>query len=208
MRRISIKSMMWYVGFIAIGLAALRNANDVWAAVLLTLTLGVLGTSIIARACRQGRERVWWFGFALFGTAYAILAFLPWFGGMRMNLATTHLLGYLTRDPSVLVSRIQIEDRLKFIADVLKKTPPSDPDYNQVQWQYVALHRQLETISNSTTGSTISNRIQLLLPGFVNREAFTQIGHCIFTLLAGLLGAFISFLMYREPEPSSNESNG
>lgn len=30
MRRISIKSMMWYVSFTAVALAALRNANYVW----------------------------------------------------------------------------------------------------------------------------------------------------------------------------------
>lgn len=42
MHRISIKSMMWYVSFIALGLAALRNANEVWAGVMVMLTIGVL----------------------------------------------------------------------------------------------------------------------------------------------------------------------
>lgn len=38
----SLKSMMWYVSFIALGIAVLRNANDVWVGVMLLITLGTL----------------------------------------------------------------------------------------------------------------------------------------------------------------------
>lgn len=42
MRQISIKSLMLYVSFFAVGLAALRNANDVWAGMILLLMLATL----------------------------------------------------------------------------------------------------------------------------------------------------------------------
>lgn len=205
MRRISIKLMMWYVSFIAVGLAALRNANEAWAGVMIMLTLGTLGAAIIAIVCRRGRERIWWFGFALFGAAYTVLTLFSWFAETRKSLATTHFLVYLTAQavPAPLSSS-EIGEQLQSVANQLNTTDSNDPGYADQRWRYMSLQRQLKFLSNSTTSRPTSSPIQRLLPGIENPNAFARIGHCIFALLAGLLGAFISSRMYREPQGGPN----
>jgi len=75
--RFSIAGLMGVVLIVAIGLAALRNASDIWAGVIFLVTCGVLALSIVGMICRQEGERAWWLGFALFGWGYVALAFWP-----------------------------------------------------------------------------------------------------------------------------------
>src|SRR6184192_4085180 len=78
--RFSIGGLMGVVLVAAIGLAALRNASEPWAGVMLLLTHGVLGFAAIGVVCRRHVERAWWLGFSLFGWGYlALVAFWPWY---------------------------------------------------------------------------------------------------------------------------------
>jgi hypothetical protein len=63
----------------------------------------------------------------------------------------------------------------------------------------VAYQKMTTTTTNSQglTTATLSanvppNRWRAILPGAANYEAFSTIGHCLFALLAGLLGAFVA----------------
>lgn len=97
MRRISIKSMMLYVSFIAVGLAALRNANDAWSGVILLLVILSLGSALLGVMHQRGRDRAWWQGFALFLGSYLILAFGPWFWTLiNPIMGTSQLFKYLS----------------------------------------------------------------------------------------------------------------
>jgi len=73
--RFSIAGLMGIVLAAAIGLAALRNASETWAGVMLLLTSGVLALAVVGVVCRAEAERAWWLGFALFGWGYLALAF-------------------------------------------------------------------------------------------------------------------------------------
>lgn len=93
MRRLSIRTLMAFVLIFAVGLAALRNANDLWAGVMLLFALAVVGVAVIGGVILRGRERCWWAGFAFFGGGYLALAIGPWFGSAdQSRLVTTHLL--------------------------------------------------------------------------------------------------------------------
>jgi hypothetical protein len=74
--RFSIAGLLGLVLVSSIGLAALRYASAVWAGVMFLLTCGLLGLAILGVACRQGADRVWWLGFAVFGWGYLILIFV------------------------------------------------------------------------------------------------------------------------------------
>jgi hypothetical protein len=76
--RFTIAGLMGLVVVVAVGVAALRFASELWAGVLLMLTLAVLGAAVLAFHERTGARRAWCRGFALFGWGYLALAMGPW----------------------------------------------------------------------------------------------------------------------------------
>src|SRR4051794_1171896 len=92
MRRFRIKGLMALVLALAVGLAALRNANDAWAGGLLLATPLLLGLALIAALCGEGRLRAGRLGFAVLGGVYLALAFLGLPEGQLARLPTSRLL--------------------------------------------------------------------------------------------------------------------
>jgi hypothetical protein len=72
--RVSIGGLMAVVLVAAIGLAALRDPNAIWAGMMLLLTCGVLTLAIVGVVCRRQAGRAGWLGFARFGWGYLALA--------------------------------------------------------------------------------------------------------------------------------------
>src|SRR5947209_4142181 len=94
--RISLARLMALVVVFAVGVAALRDASETWAGIVLLATLGFLAASILGVVYRSGGRRAWWLGFALFGWGYFALSFGLWFATeFRPRLPTTRLLSYL-----------------------------------------------------------------------------------------------------------------
>src|SRR4051812_41413088 len=94
--RLSIRTLMAAVVLVAVGTASLRSASELWASLVLTLTLGVLATAIPGALFGGRPRRPFWTGVAVFGWGYPALAFGPWSSGhSRSGLATTALLDHL-----------------------------------------------------------------------------------------------------------------
>jgi hypothetical protein len=72
--RFPIAGLMLAVLVVAVALAALRNASETWSGVMFLLTCGVLCLAIVGVVCRDGPNRAWWLGFALFGWGYLLLS--------------------------------------------------------------------------------------------------------------------------------------
>jgi hypothetical protein len=85
--RFPIAGLMLAVLDVAIGLAALRNASEVWAGVMFLFTCPLLCLAIVGAICRDGRRRAWRLGFALFGWGYLLLSLWS-----KVNLPTMALL--------------------------------------------------------------------------------------------------------------------
>jgi len=94
--RFSIAGLMGAVVVAAIGLAALRDASETWAGVMLLSTCAVLALGIVGVVCRAEGERAWWLGFSLFGWGYLALAFWTWHHDGWPRLPTVVLLDTLT----------------------------------------------------------------------------------------------------------------
>ncbi len=77
MRRFSVRSLMAFIFACAIGLAALRNANDLWAGAMLFVALAAFAVAVLGAVILRGRERSCWLGFALFSGGYLTLTFGP-----------------------------------------------------------------------------------------------------------------------------------
>jgi hypothetical protein len=61
-----------------IGMAALRNAGEIWAGMIVLTALTAVGIALIGAVISRDTDRVWWGGFAFFAATYLIVAFSPW----------------------------------------------------------------------------------------------------------------------------------
>jgi hypothetical protein len=76
--RFSIRQLLLGTTLVAVACVALRSASPIWVAVLLGLTLLLLAAAVPLATFRQGTDRAWWFGFALFGWLYVLLLAYSW----------------------------------------------------------------------------------------------------------------------------------
>jgi hypothetical protein len=76
--RFSIRQLLLGTALVAIACVALRSASPTWVAALLGLTLLALAAAVPLAIFRQGADRAWWFGFALFGWLYMLLLGYSW----------------------------------------------------------------------------------------------------------------------------------
>jgi hypothetical protein len=214
MRRISVAGLMAVVVFCGVGLAALRNASDLWAGILLQLTLLTFGISTIAVVCRHGRERARWFSFSLFGVGYMLIAFTTWGAKIEPVLVTTQLFRWVNGA----TQSIGAPDRLflpmleenyarlsAYLKDPRQRMPGDSPNA-RLEAEAASLRDDLiELDSKLTRGFELSSarratrRLQQLLPGARHANAFKQVGHCLSAILAGVVGGIISARLYREP---------
>lgn len=58
----------------AVGLAALRNANELLAGLIILVAVVAVGIAALGAIFLLGPQRAWWTGFALFSGAYLVFA--------------------------------------------------------------------------------------------------------------------------------------
>lgn len=197
MKRFTILSLMGLVLALAIAIAALRNADDYWASGMILATPFLLGVALIAALCGEDRSRARRLGFAILGGGYFALAFLGLSESNRARLPTTQLLTYVHQ---------QVAPPQVFTFTV---TTPPPPGINfgtagPVSSSPAPLSVVATNLTSATPGLTnptmVSGRWKAVLPGAANYEAFSIVGHCLFVLLAGLLGASIAQWFRRRAE--------
>jgi len=76
--RFSIRQLLLGTTLVAVACVALRSASPAWVAALLGLMLLVLTAAVPLAIFRQGAQRAFWFGFALFGWLYILLLAYSW----------------------------------------------------------------------------------------------------------------------------------
>ncbi len=193
MRRISIRTLMTFILVSAVGLAALRNANELWAGMMLLLASAAVGVAILGVALMRGRERAWWLGFAVFGSVYLVAALCP----LRPQLGTTHLLDYV---------------HARVVGSGIATVEVSRFDQSSVLYRLVTTEGRVSerTVANSVYDSTPggdllatmepANPWRSALPGAANHDQFLRVGHCLFALLAGLIGATVATWFWKRRE--------
>jgi hypothetical protein len=192
MRRFSIRNLMGFVLAIAVAFAALRNADDYWAGGLLSSTALFIGIATLGAILTADRPRAGWLGFAVFGGGYFALAFLGLSESNLTRLPTAWLLTYVHQ---------RVAPPQTFAYTITGPAP--------VQGLVLTANNRPGPIANTFTTTTTSQLALVnvansnlaapwgsLLPGAANYEAFSVVGHCLFALLAGLLGTIISRQMF------------
>lgn len=172
--RASILGLMCVVLFIAVGVAALREANDLWASCLFTLTLVVLGLACLGAAFRRGYRRAYYAGFAASGFGYLFLCYAPWAASeVRPHLATEKLLefGGNRRFPAPDSNSRYLT--LKFVESrVAAMSPGQTADYD----------------GDGLNDVVFTGGRGRFVPSAGSSEGFKRVGHCLFALVAALVG--------------------
>jgi hypothetical protein len=194
--RISIAWSMVVIFVIALSFAGLRNADQFWTGILLFLTLTILACSACGLAYRREASRAGWFGFAVFGWGYFVLTFGPYSATeVRSMLPTTQALAYL-------------HARLRPGGFALLTTvypPPEGTGIAKVVFTDIQPAGGLVTAPGPSAPGAYSFVERYATVGD-NFEHFLRVGHCLFTLLVGSVGAMIARQFYRDGVPRQRQS--
>ena len=202
MRRFSIRSLTAFIVLAAIGLAALRDANDLWAGMLLLLALATVAVAMIGAVILRGGERFWWAGFAFFGGGYLAIAVGPWLSDtFQPQLGTTQVLrrahGRMIASAAPTLDDVELADLRKRRLELhpvfmrVRARKESDPALMVTKQALAKVDQQLAA----------ADAVPLL-------DQFLRVGHSLFTLLAGLLGGTIAMWFYiRRERTCSGETD-
>jgi hypothetical protein len=185
MKRFTILSLMGLVVVLAVGIAALREANDDWAGGLLLATPLILCLALLGSLRGKEIHRSRRLGFALFGWAYFALAFLGLSEGNLARLPTSKLLQYIHQQ---VVGAMQVKVMFTTGTIVSSVNVPTTLNFTSSSTVAGGAPSQFAFVQGAT-GPAPPNRWKVVLPGAANYDAFQSVGHCLFALIAGLLGA-------------------
>jgi hypothetical protein len=181
MKTLSIRTLMAVVIIVATGLAALKNANGVWVEGLMLMPLAALAATVLGALLQRGRERVWCLGFALAGGSYLALALVPWLRDtIRPQLGTTHFLDYVYAE---LIGPLRNQQVTAGVQAIVTSG--------------LAV---LDSGGGSANARAPSLRPRYFVRGIANYDHFQRVGHSLFALLAGLLGAKVGAWFYGKRE--------
>jgi hypothetical protein len=194
--RISIARLMGVVSVIAVGAAALKVADEVWAGVMLALTIGLLGVAVLGALYGREARRAFWIGALLFGAAYLVPSLVE---ATREKLPTTRLLTYA--HSKLAPSRNELA-----LDNVSYALQGSGQVNGQVVLDFTTSPGQSGTVAttNGPTNSGMKFLFTVLSTG-TTPEHFLTVGHCLLALVAGLIGGLIARAFYngeraRRPE--------
>jgi hypothetical protein len=183
MKRYSIAALMIVILVVGVAFAALRDASDLWAGILLSLTLLLLASAALAIPYRKQGKRAFWFGFAIFGWGYLVLSQAPWFSEqVQPRLPMTALLGTIHAKLNPDGSRTGDAVPAAFAVT-------SRPGVPQTTVMYRTSPVSPADTSGPVTAGSITLRV-FVLQG--NLEQFLRVGQCLFALLAALLGGLVA----------------
>jgi hypothetical protein len=186
--RVSIGRLMIVVLVVAVGTAALKAADEVWAGAMLTLTLGLLGVAVLGALFRREGRRAFWVGFALLGAAYLAPTLVE---ATRPKLPTSKLLAYahskLAPQDARRLGLVLLTDVGTTTDFVLKAMKPQAGDS---AWT----NARVTASGTFTAGQAANSNVTWtrLLSVVGDPEPFITVGHCLLALLAALVGGLVA----------------
>jgi hypothetical protein len=196
--RFTIASLLLLVLVAGVGVAALRESNEIWDSVLFTVTIGVLLIALLLAMHCPGRRRAFWVGFAVFGAVYLGLSIVP---SIESRLVTTKCLAFVASN----VPRLNPTGRGSF--DFLYTgswdlafTDPSQPtsvflNNGNGRFEDVTATAGLSVVGNQGAGNT-SFLMSALGASTGTTVNFMRIGHSLVALVAAFAGGQVSRHLY------------
>jgi hypothetical protein len=194
MIRLSIRTLMAVVVVCAVGMTALRNANELWAGTMMLVALTAVGVALLGAIILKGRERYWWLGFAVFSGGFLAIALAPGLSTEVMpRLVTTRMITKFHADlvaaAEATVEREQADQEARIAIEVAAGTQ--------------------DVVSAQRLRRMTERRHTTLLLRIHDRGPFSWVGHSLFALLAGLVGATVGAWFYaRRERPRARAASG
>jgi hypothetical protein len=174
--RFHLGTIVIVVLFIGVGIAALRESNEIWDSGIFSVTFGVFLVSILLAIHRTERRRAFWLGFALFGWIYLVLTLMP---SIEPRLITTTALTLLD-------------------SNMPRSSPAGFPDIDYNENGSIDLF-----VANNTVGRW-NSLVGTSLKRSSGTGHFVRIGHSLFAVVAALLGGQLSrYLNTKNPQGTS-----
>jgi hypothetical protein len=190
----SIRSLMSFVVVSAVAVAALRNADDYWASGMILTTPMLFGVALIGALCGRERSQARTLGFAILGGGYFALAFMGLSRPHVERLPTSQFLTYIHQQvapaptaTSTVKGTVSVSVRGRSAPPIVRPDP-----------LYLVTSSPAKVVA--TVGAVSTGRWKALLPGAANYEAFGIVGHCLFALVAGLLGGTVAVWFHARRE--------
>ncbi len=203
MLQFSLRNLLIAVAAVAVGTAALLNANEWWAALLWGVALLMLVFAGLVALHRREAQRAFWSGYLVAGTFYLLLlmfadgTFLPL---NHSNLITTKVIVWV-------YGLFPESKRTQYL-------PPPTPPAGGIGGSSLVGGGGAGMMPGMPSGPGMPGGMGMpgmggmgppLTPnaGFVAQEMFTQVGHALWMLFLSWLGGTVAFCLYRTRESSS-----
>jgi hypothetical protein len=191
--RFHLGTLVMIVLLLGVGLAALRESNEIWDSSVFSITLVMLSISILLAVHRTEKRRAFWMGFALFGWIYLGLSMAP---SIESRLLTTKALAFVD---SKVVRPISGSEALYDLL-VANAWLPNALAINTGNGDWI------EDVT-AATGSNPARFTNILggtsLAGFGTTENFFRIGHSLFAVVAAFLGGRLSKYLHTKNQQAT-----
>jgi hypothetical protein len=187
--RFTIASLLGVVVFLAVAIASLREATDLWDSGVFTATAGLLLASVHWAVHRTGLRRAFWLGFALFGWAYLVASLVP---PVESRLLTTKALAYLD-------SKVPGRNA---IFTLTLSAPGGTVTANNAAQGY-AFSTSGGTLTANQPGAVrfwSAGKGNILAGSNGTSENFVWIGRSLFALIMAFFGGHLSRMMHAKRE--------
>jgi len=195
MLQFSLRNLLIAVAAVAVGTAALLNANEWWGGLLWGLALVLLVFAGLVTLYRRDAQRAFWSGYLV---ASALYLFLVLFGERTsLPLITTKVTawGYSLLPPSKKDEVITVPPPAGgmgvtgggagMMEDMMSGMPIAP-----------AAGGMMPGMGGMGMGATVN-------PSYIDQKEFTQVGHALWMLLLSWLSGTVAFCLYRTRESSS-----
>jgi hypothetical protein len=200
--RFHLGTLVILVLILGIGLAALRESNEIWDSGVFSITLGMLSISILLAIHRTESRRAFWLGFALFGSGYLGFSLVP---PIESRLITTKALAFLdSKVPRSIPAGLVYADfdndgKMDFY--VVNQAQPNVlyPNKSSLVFEDVTATVGLNPGNQATSNGTLllNNSAGLGLRGSGGTsENFMRIGQSLLALTLAFVGSQLSRRLY------------
>jgi hypothetical protein len=201
--RFNIASLLALIVVFGVGIAALREASDLWDNGLFNFVLGILLTSILLAIHRTDARRAFWLGFALFGWAYLGLALIP---PIESRLITTKALARLgataPRPIAAGLAYFDYDNDGQMDIYIANNSQPNTVYRNIGNGAF----QDVSVAAGSKPASKLYNFLVGAAPPLTSgtSENFVRIGHSLFALVAALVGGQLSGFLRPKIRPEAS----
>lgn len=200
MFQFSLRNMLIAVAAVAVGTAALLNANPWWASLLWSATVLMLVFAGLVSFIRREAQRAFWGGYLAAGSVYLLL--LVYSVPQQFQSNTWMPYGPLNHD-NLTTTKVIYWGYSLFPAS--KKTPYLPASSATAGMGGMGAFGSPPGAGGmAPVGFGGMGMMGPPNPSYVDQEAFTQVGQALWMLFLSWLGGTVAFLLYRSRERTSS----